>query len=381
MNDVYYIQVQARRIAKCIYPESLPKGIVFPEYLRGLSEECFWNAVCELRDIFRNYYSRAEKDPASLNLPLVDIEKYKSTSGETRNGYHALLNFPAALLSFASCACLDENTLRAEISEVRKFFTSIRRKYLPEQLKLLSEYGFEFGGFDGTKLPKKGTLTVTYPDNAAVIIVLAAMGDKFSKFFPYLQTQPKTGMHLEALEQFIFVTPGVFADNTEILPPKTLEHMAAVVGKENSDMLLKTVERFEKRGLTFWIDTAFLKNRFYNQKGNDTLTHIEYGDYKSIYPFTNEKMILRLKLNNPDAYKDKIENLPPNLYRAFNDIWCNECSETCRLKITYHLKNEEKHACGCFFFGYEPQSVAELDLLMELYDLEQISRTKKHSKH
>lgn len=88
-------------------------------------------------------------------------------------------------------------------------------------------------------------------------------------------------------------------------------------------------------------------------------------------------MILRLKLNNPGQYIEKIEALPPNLYRAFTDVWCNECSETCRLKIKYNLKWEEKHACGCFFFGYTPKNDAELDNLMELYDLEQEARATK----
>ena len=369
-KDTYYIQIQARRMAKCVYPEDLPKGNVCPEYLWGLSEERFWGAVRELRNIFRDYYTRAEKDPASLNLPLVDIEKYKNGSGEVRNGYHALLNFPAALLSFAACAEFNRNTLSSDVSVVRQFFTGIRRKYLQEQITLLSEYGFLFDGLVRNKLPKSGTLTVTYPDNDDVILVLAAMGDKFSKYFPYLQKQPKKGMHLEALEQFIFVTPGVFADSKEVLPPKTLEHMTAVVGAENAKILVKTVEKFGERGLSFWIDTAFLKNRFINQKGKDTLTHIEYGDYKSIYPFSNERMNLRLKLNNPGDYIDRIESLPPNLYRSFTDVWCEECTETCRVKITYHLKGEEKHACGCFFFGFEPQSEEELDLLMDLYDLE-----------
>lgn len=372
MKDAYYIQMQARRIRKCLYPRDLPKGAVCPEYLRGLSEGRFWKAVDELRDIFEDFYARAEKDPASLNLPLMEAEKHRATSNEARSGNAALLHFPAALLSVAASADYKDGSLNADVAAVKTLFSELKRKYLPEQLHLLSEYGFVPEGFDGKRLPKSGTLALSYPDNPDMIVILAAWGDKFSRY-----TQSESLIGLDLMEQFIFLTPRVFADNTEKLPPKTVEHMAAAVGSSNGDMLIQIAKTFAERGMTLHFGTAFLKNRFFNPKGKDTLTHIEYGDYKSIHPCSNEKTVLRLKLNHPDAYIDKVKSLPPSLYRSFIEIWCAECAEKCNRRIVYHLDGQEKRACGCFFFAYEVRNKEELESLMELYDLEQSARAKK----
>jgi hypothetical protein len=377
MNDIYYVQTQARRILKCIYPNDLSKGKICSKYLRDISEKRFWKAVAELRNIFREFYSQAEKDLASLNLPLVEINKYKNTSSEARNSNNALLNLPNALLSIGACAKFAGKTIQVEISGLKKYFSELKCKNLPEQLNLLSDYGFLFEGFDNNKLPKSGILNIDYPDNSDILTVIAAIGDKFAKYMPYYFKQPKSCFCFDLFEQFIFLTPGIFTDNTETLPLKTIEHMSAVVGKDYKDILLKIVKIFEERGLTFQFGTAFLKNSFFDKKGKETLIYIEYGDYKSVYPFINEKMILRLKLNNLDAYIDKIENLPPHLYKAFTDVWCSNCTEKCNRRIVYHLKGEEKHACGCFFFGFEVKSEKDLRLLLELYDFEQTVRVKK----
>ncbi|MCL2698380.1 MAG: hypothetical protein FWE74_09935 [Oscillospiraceae bacterium] len=80
MNSTYYVQLRARRVHKCIYPESLPMGDVCAEYLGGFSKKRFWKAVGDLRGIFTVFYRQAESDPASLNLPLYEVEKYRGCS-------------------------------------------------------------------------------------------------------------------------------------------------------------------------------------------------------------------------------------------------------------------------------------------------------------
>jgi len=243
MNDIYYVQTQARRILKCIYPDDLSKGKVCQKYSGELSEKQFWKVVAELRNIFRDFYSRAEKDPASLNLPLVEIKKYKNTSSEARNSNNALLNFPNALLSIGVCAKFAGKTIQVEISELKKYFSQLKCKNLPEQLNILSDYGFLFDGFDNSKLPKSGgMLNIDYPDNPDILVVIAAIGDKFAKYMPHYFKQPKSCFCFDLFEQFIFLTPGIFTDNTKTLPLKTIEHMSAVVGKDYKDIFLKIVK-------------------------------------------------------------------------------------------------------------------------------------------
>ncbi|MCL1822980.1 MAG: hypothetical protein FWG44_02135 [Oscillospiraceae bacterium] len=373
MNNTFYVQLQARRIRKCIYPESLPNGKVCSEYLAGISEKRFYKAINDLRKIFSDYYKKAENDPASLNLPLFEVEKYRGCSAEGRAGNTALLNFPAAVFAVSLCAFVSNNALVVDIAELRKKFTELKSKRLPEQLDLLADFGFIIEGFN-RKLKKSGEFTITYPDNPDLLIVLTALGDKLRKYIPYFFSQPVACYCFRLFEQFIYLTPAVFANNTERLPPKTLEHFANVA--ENKSLFAMT-ESFKERGLTLQIDADFLKNRFINQKGKDTLNFIEYGNEKSIYPITNESLALRLKLNNPDAYMEKIEALPPHLFSAFVIGRCGNCAEKCNRKIKYRLNNEEKCVCGCHAFTFNNPSADDVALLMELYDLEQNARVPK----
>jgi len=377
MSDKYYVQTQARRILKCIYPDDLPQRRVCQKYLNGLSEKRFWKAVSELRNILMDYYSQAEKDPASLNLPLAEIDKFKIFSNEARNSHNSLFDFPNVLLSIGVCAKIKNNGLQAEISEVQKYYSELKSKKFSEQLNRLTDYGFLIDGIDGKKILKSGIIQIEYPDNHDMLTVVAAIGDKFSKYKPYFFKQPKACISINLFEQFIYLTPGIFTDNSETLPLKTIEHMSAAVGKKYGEILLKIVSKFEEREMTLQFDAAFLKNRFFNKKGKDTLNFIEFGDYKSTFPFGNGKMVLRLKLNNPDAYIEKIEKLPSHLQDVFANVWCGNCSEKCNYKIIFHLNGEEKRACGCFFFGFEVKSEKDLKLIMELHDLEQKARGKK----
>jgi len=52
------------------------------EYLGGLVEKCFWKVCSDLRSTFSDYYKQAEKDLASLNIPLFEIEKHRGCSTE-----------------------------------------------------------------------------------------------------------------------------------------------------------------------------------------------------------------------------------------------------------------------------------------------------------
>ena len=378
MNNIFYVQLQARRIYKCIYPESLPMGKVCAEYLGGISEKRFHKAVNDLRGIFTNYYKQAENDPAALNrnLPLYEIEKYRGCSSEGRAGISALLNFPIAVFAIGMCGVVSNSSLTVDITQLRKKFTELKGKRLPEQLTLLSDYGFVFNGFNG-KLPRTGELFIDYPDNPDLLIVLISLGDKLGKYIPYFFSQPAACYCFRLFEQFVYLTPAVFENNTERLPPKTLEHMASVV---ENDALLYIVEEFNKRGFTFKVNSDFLNNRFVNPKGKDTLDFVEYGDYKSMYPIENESLGLRLKLNNPDAYMEKVQALPPHLLSAFYTWECGNCSENCNRKIKYSLNSEDKCVCGCHAFTFNNPSAEDVALLMELYDLEQNARVQKKTK-
>jgi len=345
-------------------------GKVCSEYLKSLSDISFWKACGDLRNIFTDYYKQAEKNPALLNLPLFEIEKYRGCSAEGRAGNAALLNFPIAIFAIAMCNVVSNNTCTVDITELRKKYSELKGKNLPQQLKYLGDFGVVIEEFTG-KLPRSGEFVVHYPDNPDLLVVLTALGDKLKKCIPFFLSQPAGCYCFRLFEQFIYLTPAIFEDSTERISPKTFDHFASVV---KNNVLSFIVEEFSKRGLTFQIGAEFGKSLFRNQKGKDTLNFIEYGDYKSIYPIINESLALRLKLNKPDAYMEKIHALPPHLFSAFTVGHCGNCSDKCNRKIRYKLNGEDKCVCGCHAFIFNNPSIDDVTLLMELYDLEQSVR-------
>ena len=300
---------------------------------------------------------------------MREIAVHRATSAEARESNAALLFFPVALFAVAAVG--------GDIAAIRKFYSEHKCKYLPEQLNILIDFGFSFSNFDGKKLPKEGNIDVYYEDNPDLLIVLSAISDKMNK---KKQAENISGLNMNLFEPFICLAPGLFQNNSEVTPPKTLEHMAYTVGDENSAVLLKIADEFAKRGFTLKFESLFVKNRFFNVKGKDSLNHIEYGDYRCFYVDGNEKLILRLKLNNPGAYVEKIETLPERLKTPFKNAWCGNCAETCNRKIKYEFDGDNKVACGCFSFAFTSPVSEEIDVLMELFDIEQEKRNQLRKK-
>ena len=371
IQDIYYVQQQARRILKCLYKPDYSKLNVHASYLNRINKAQFWEAFGDLRGIFENYYTEAVKNPSNLSLPVYEIDKYRNMSSEAREGNTALLDFPKTLFAAGLCAKLNKNALIINISVFKQEFKNIGGKKLKEQINRLSDYGFKFSQWNGKSFPSKcETFEIEYPDNKNMLAVLLAVGERLKK---YSQIEPENSTGLYKLERFVFLDPNLYANDAAELPLKTLEQMADAVGKPLNDLLFKIAEKFKEYGMELRFETAFQKNRFFNEKSKDTLNHIFYGDYREGRE-GNECLFLRLKLNHPSQYIEKINSLPQNLKESFENVWCNNCFEKCKLRIVYELDGKEKRACGCFSFNFKNPEIKNLDALMEIYDAEQEAR-------
>lgn len=371
MSDTYYVQMQARRFRRMIEAQDT-KGPVYPAYLQGLDEEAFWQACGVLRALLLDYYTAAEADPESLPLPLYTLQDYKTTSKEARDSQQALLGLPCMLLALGMAGRVQAGGLRVNTAAYRSATKVLRVKAAAAQVGYLMDHGFVFPQWTGKAFPAKAEcFEVEYPDSPNVLAVMAALGMRLSK---HIGAQATVG--LPVVERFLLLDPAVFAEDTAELSPMALAPLLRMLPKDDADALQAIVDQFASRGLTLQLDTSYAKNRFFGAKGKDTLSHVEYTDYRYGQD-GNEKLMLRLKLNRPDAYRAQVEALPKHLRKPFEEAWCHNCSEGCNRRIVYTIDDQPKRNCGCFAFCFPSPRVEDLDSLMGLYDLEQQARAAK----
>lgn len=374
LHDVFYVQTQARRILKCLYRKDYKKLNINSRYLNGINKTQFLDAFGELHSIFESYYTKAVEDPSKLSLPLYEIDKYKIMSIQAREGVIALLDFPKTLFAIGQSSILNKNILNVNNVTFKQTLKNMGSKKLAAQIAQLSEHGFVFTQWNGKSFPAKcETFELEYPDNKNIFSVLLAIGDRLKQ---YLQVETSDINGLDKFERFVCLDPNLYDVDACELPPKTLSYMIDVVGESYSDLLINIVEKFKERDMELRFETLFFKNRFFNKKGKDTLNHICFSDYREGRD-GNECLFLRLKLNHPEKYIEKINNLPKYLKENFENVWCSNCSPKCNRRITYTLDGKIKNACGCHFFTFKDPDIKDLDILMELYDNEQEARVKK----
>lgn len=371
MKDMYYVQKQARRLLQGIFPDD-ETGPVAPSYLQGLDEAAFWQGVDALRGLLRRYYTQAVAIPASLDLSLWEVETQYSMSREVREGFPALLEMPGVLFAMGMAGEMDGGVLSVDRAAFLAAMKALRSKHLARHINWLEENGFVFQAWNGKTFDAKAArFVVEYPKNPDILMVLVALGDKLGKY----AEKHGSGPALNFMERFVYVESALFLNDGPDLPPRKLEDFLRMLTGEQAQAVRAIVERLAQRGLSLNLDMTYNKNRFHNAKGKDTLAHIELCDYR----YANKEdgvLKLRLKLNNPDAYIEKVSALPPHLKQKFTQVKCGDCTENCNRRIIYTLDGERKRACGCWAFEFSEPKVEDLDTLVELYDLEQVARRR-----
>ena len=381
MQDIYYVQPNARRLLKCLHQKDYTNRPVNARYLNGLDEGQFWDAFGALRDIFEDFFVQAVERPEKISMPLYRLDEHDWKSKEAKAGHTALLSFFIIFLALAAASRWEGNALTVTFTQFNEAVKKMKGSKKAEQIRRLYDYGFTFSEWDGKKFSAKcETFTLDYPDNPNVLAVVAAIGDKFAQ---YRQAQEErqekilnSHSYLGNIEQFAQFDPNIYTTDSGVLPSKTLAHMMNTVGEANEKLLCAIVEKFKERGMEIHYGVSFIKNDFYDKRSKDTLNNIGFGHY-SIGVRENEPLALRIKLIRPSQYIEKIDALPPHLMERFEKVKCFNCSDRCTRKIKYVLNNKNKIACACETFVFVNINMDDLDMLMNLYDAEQLAKASK----
>jgi hypothetical protein len=227
MQDIYYVQPNARRLLLCLYKKDYSNLPVHPRYLNGLDEPQFWDAFGELRDIFEDFYLQAVEHPENVSMPLYELNKYDWKSKEAKAGHTALLSFPITLFALAVASIWENNVLIIDFTRFKEAIKAMKGSKVSEQIKRFCEYGFILSEWNGKKFSAEcETFTLDYPDNPSMLMVIAAIGDKFAQYTKSQEDKQEKILNshsgLGNIEQLVQFDPNIYATDSGVLPPKTL---------------------------------------------------------------------------------------------------------------------------------------------------------------
>jgi len=386
----YYVQLQAKRHLALMVD---PVGDDFPvcaEWLGALDRREFLAGFRALREVMLDYYRLAWEDPAALALPLVPLEGNRAYDGEARDSEKALLWLSSVLFALGIAGEATGGALSVDQAAFQAALKAHYHKRLPLQIAYLSDHGFVFPEWNGKSFPKKGErFTVEFPDEPAALAVLRAAARKVAAIEGNPAAPQRFDFH--RITQFPHLLPSLFADASAVEPAYDDAYFTAALGAarrvaegsgadgdpataaETVAFYREMMAFFRSRGLEIEYSGDFQKNRLFDARGKDTLNHFEFTDYR--YGTRGEsRLMLRLKLNHPQAYIGVVESLPSELKGSFEGVWCGHCAEKCGRRVTYTLDGVAKECCGCFGFQFWWTDRKFAPLYQRLFDLEAAAR-------
>jgi hypothetical protein len=344
-------------------------------YLRGLDKEDFITAFRILHHIFRVYYETAETKPEELGLPCYDIEQYRALGKEPRESEVSLLWLPVVIFAMGNAGVLEDDQLIINIACFKENLKGRKTKHLPYQIQFLQDNGFTFTNFNGKNFSsKEGYFSMEYPDNPDVLAVLKAATEKVNAI--EMNPNEPQKFDLYRITQFPHMLETLFADPSGEVIPYDDSYMSRILEAPYGEFHKEWNQFMKEQGLTIVYEGGFGKNRFLDAKGKDSLNFYEYANYRRGKEAMC-KLMLRLKLRNPNRYMDYIETLPEEVKSTFKNVGCGHCMEKCPRRITYTIDGEYKECCGCFGFEFWYTLVEYIEYYKKLFLLEQEVSSKK----
>jgi len=175
MNDLYWINEWAK--IKQNEVVRLPDEFtVHSDFQKYINKEDFLTAFRQIWDMFVFVYGDIAEKPETYGMPLYKRDEYNYFSPQARTSRSAPYRFFHLLYDiFSSC----EITNNEFILDVKKFKERSKVKNTKFLFEKLRDNGFEITGIKNYRIPKGAErITISYPDNHNVLIVLKLMAEK-----------------------------------------------------------------------------------------------------------------------------------------------------------------------------------------------------------
>lgn len=354
MEKIYWIHEWAKiRQAEVVrLPDSLN---VHNCFLNSISKTEFDSVFREIWNMYVNIYGDILKSPERFGMPLYKIEEYNCFSTQARASriapyrpFHLLYNMLITGVYVNGDFIVDNNKFKA-INKVKNVHILFER---------LSDYGFFFEGLKNYNVMNQD-ITMLYPDNPILMLVLKLMADK-----AYIMNR---------LDNFFCCHYKLFQDD-----------MNTVNYGYGADVVADKMHTKEEQEFIYAMDNE-LKNKGYfaHLRGWNEGPGYAYYDkeriMKSKGPYLywllswKTHLILYLRIRNVSKCLEYIKQCPDSMRQIFlhGDSGCeNRVKGTCKFGQEYTIDGITYWKCGCcnapFYFHPIKEDIPHYIRLVEL---------------
>jgi len=170
---------------------------IHPNYLKVFNREQIISAIKNIRQIFLDVYQDIADYPEHFRMPMVEIREDELTKtgappAKALSSKWAPYRFFDVLINILICGDIKGNMLIVEnpetIKEANKTYKMVKAvdhkmQNIDAIYSQFDRYGLYLDGLKNYKFTKEtGRITLSYPDNSDLLIVLKWMADKAHKF-------------------------------------------------------------------------------------------------------------------------------------------------------------------------------------------------------
>ena len=318
------------------------KFIIHPDFYPSMTEEEARSAFKEIHDLFYELYTKMADDPEYFSFPVYHIGDYDYFSKEEQDVRKKPFDIFILLLALFANGKLANNMVTISVIELQK---SCKVKNIPVYLKILTDYGFIFQGLQKGKLPKtEDTITVEYPDNNAVLMLLYLVANKVTNV---QLSEEKNPAATDAIYRNAFISW-----NYRIVA----EDLQTMTKSEECNYVVDKLHTADERETLTLLHREIMKAGYQCKlAGRNEGPCIRYymgssGTYTFAANEVEGKLQLELRMKKMDKCLAILPECGEHIREMFlkSDPGCqNRQNGTCHSSIRFELDGEERWHCGC----------------------------------
>lgn len=282
------------------------------------------------------------EEPEYFSFPVYETGEHDYFSKEEQEVRKKPWDIFLLLLALMTNGVMKENAVIISVPDLQR---SCKIKNIPVYIKILEDYGFTFQGLKNGKLPKmEETISLEYPDNNAVLVLLYLVANKVTS------VQLSEEKNLTSTD--VIYRNGFISWNYRIVG----EDLASYSKPEECDYVADKLHTEEERETIKTLHRELMKEGYKPKLAgrNEGPCIRYYSGSAGIYTFAANEIEGKLQLELRMKKMDKCLTYLPECSERIRAMFCksdpgcqNRQNGTCHSSIRFILDGEERWHCGC----------------------------------
>lgn len=363
MDKQYYIQVIAENYLKNVIddPDSMT---VHDKFLHGLDQKQFKEGFLTLLSFVRSLYSDIARDPAGFGMLLKDNIDHDAKNTDYTNSNASFLRIPNLLLILGARAELQPDlSLTIDGGVLSSAAKELKITGLPLLLSKLREYGFEIKGLE-KNIRTDVIISVSYPDNHALTVVLKAMADALLEM---------NKGDIKKQKNYFYMMHNGILEGEKVKEPKltvkSIYHALDPLKSEYASELHDSVASETKQAVRMG---GFMRNDW-----SCVYTSIKNKKVLMSLHINQDALSVKLNLQHISQYMPLVVEQPVKITESvrLNGWDCGHCNSGCAGGFSFEMEGKAYNKCRCGSFVFEDLTMEDVISCKRLINQELLYET------